>query len=72
MKFYRVKPIADQKRIDRPKKSWFLVANELISEKEAKKEGITELLTKYAELVSISKFNTHWFFGCRFENKLTA
>ena len=70
MKFYKVKPIADNKKINRPKKSWFLVANELITESEAKKEGIIELLNKYASIVNVSKFKTHWFFGCRFENKI--
>lgn len=69
MKFFKVKAIADQKRISRPKKDWFLVANELITEKEAEKEGILNTLNKYAELVEVGKNKTHWFFGCRFANE---
>jgi len=68
MEFYKVKQEADQIRIDRPKKSWFLVANELITEKEAISEGIVELLEKHANKVNINKFSTHWFFGCRWED----
>lgn len=68
MKFYKVNVDADQKRINRPKRRWFLVANELITQKEAKKEGIELLLSKYSSEVNINKMKTHWFFGCRFEN----
>lgn len=68
MQFYKVNKEADQIRINRPKKSWFLVANELITVKEAEREGIKQLLNKHAAIVDVNKNSTHWFFGCRFQN----
>ena len=69
MKYFKVKKHADQIRIERPRKSWFLVVGELITEREATKEGFSmEFLKNHFEKVQISKTKTHWFFGCRFEN----
>lgn len=68
MKFYKVNKEADQIRINRPKKDWFLVANELITKAEAEKEGIIDILNTHAKVIELSKFKTSWFFGCRFES----
>ena len=52
------------------KKHWFLVANELITRKQAEKEGFTpEFISKHFEIVQIPKNKVYWFFGARFESK---
>ena len=40
MEYLRVKKEADSIRIERPKKHWFLVANELITRKQAEKRRL--------------------------------
>ena len=72
MEFYKVKGSANQTRINRPRKSWYLVANELISIKEAARENIASLLDEHAIKIEVKKTSTYWFFGCRFENQLEA
>jgi hypothetical protein len=68
MKYFKVKEHADQIRIERSRKFWFLVKNELITEGEARKEKFSiEFLKNHFEKVEISKNKTRWFFGCRFE-----
>ena len=74
MKYYKVKKESDNKRIFIKKgnvlqvyhKRSILVANELITVKEANKQGLTQSLSKHANLVEINKNNTYFFFGCRF------
>ena len=70
MEYLRVKKEADSIRIELPKKHWFLVENELITRKQAEKEGFTpEFISKHFEIVQIPKNKVYWFFGARFESK---
>ena len=68
MKFYKVKKQADQTRKNKTG-SDILICGELYTEKEVKKMNFTEIgKEKYFDIVEMSKFSTHWFFGARFEN----
>lgn len=83
MKFYRVKPKADQLqvwKVDEKRNrlicdGYVLVGNELYTEKELTKMFATRMIKATFEdtfeEISISKRNTYWFFGCRFENEQT-
>jgi len=63
MTYYKVPVKLDQKRL---KNGWFLVANELLTEKEACRRGVnTEKLNR----IEISRRKIYWFFGVRFEIK---
>ena len=66
MKFYKVTKELDQKRVG----NTFLVGGELLTESEAKKLNCLELLNQKVEVVNISKFKTHWFFGTRRQNTI--
>ena len=71
MLFYKVNKESDQKRTNN-KNCDFLIANELYTESEIVSAGIGyKFLRKNFTPVSISKFRTYWFFGARFENKLS-
>ena len=67
MEFHKVNKEADQLKVS---KDIFLVANELITQKEAERSGFIGTLKRNSKKVKVSKFNTYWFFGCRFEKKL--
>lgn len=69
MKYYKIKKVADNKPLKT--KGWYLIANELFTEKEFAKIELTQNLNKYeyADLVEINKFNTYKMFGARFEAK---
>ena len=60
MKYYKVKPEADNKR--RSDGSIY-VANELYTEKEAEKFKLNKA---FLDVVEVSKRNVYWFFGARF------
>lgn len=76
MKYYRIR-----KEFDNVRKACFrnnrlhndgvYIGNELYTEKEWKKHKekylLPALTEKMCELVEISKNNTYWFFGARFE-----
>lgn len=68
MQFYKITKQLDQIRV----KNTFLVCGELITKKEAEKLGCLDLLKKEAEIVNISKFKTHWFFGTRRQNTINV
>lgn len=67
MEFYKVDKEADQLKVT---KDIFLVANELITQKEAEKFGFIGELKRNSKKVKVSKLKTYWFFGCRFEKQL--
>lgn len=72
MKFYRVKPEADQKRIynaNKTKYLGFLIANELITPSEAQRHYGGNIPCGCLETVEIKKTKTYWSFGARFESK---
>ena len=66
MKFYKVK---------RDNEYWnkngehvgFVVEDELITPSEMRQKNLP--ITDNFVLVEVKKTNTHWIFGCRFENK---
>lgn len=60
MKFYKVKPEADNKR---RKDGGIHIANELYTEREMEKYGVNKFFT---DIVEISMRRTYWFFGARF------
>ena len=60
MKYYKVKPEADNKR--RSDGSIY-VANELYTEKEAEKFKLNKA---FLDVVEVSKKSVYWFFGARF------
>lgn len=60
MKYYKVKPEADNKR--RSNGSIY-VANELYTEKEAEKFKLNKA---FLDVVEVSKRSVYWFFGARF------
>lgn len=60
MKYYKVKPEADNKR--RSDGSIY-VANELYTEKETEKLNLNKA---FLEVVEVSKKSVYWFFGARF------
>ena len=66
MKFYMVKDESDN--VYCPKTGTFLVARELITEKEFVKRGLQYLSPKHFEIVEVKKNATHWFFGARFSD----
>ena len=73
MEYYRVPKHLDQTRLYKENKTnhhktpngYFLIANELLTEKECKK--LNAPIHKLKK-VNISKNNIYWFFGARFEN----
>lgn len=62
MKYYKVKPEADNRR---RKDGNIYVANELYTERETKKLNLNK---HFLEIVEIPKNATYWFFGARFSN----
>tara|TARA_R110000850_G_scaffold53071_1_gene127633 strand:- start:420 stop:626 length:207 start_codon:yes stop_codon:yes gene_type:complete len=64
MIFYKINKNLDQFYL----KNSFLIIDELITEKEAKKRNCLKLLKKEAEKIKISKFQTYWSFGIRKQN----
>lgn len=61
MKYYKVKPEADnKKRLDGD----IYVANELYTPAEAKRYNLN---MDYVDAVEVSKRRVYWFFGARFE-----
>lgn len=67
MKFYKVL-VSDK----RDRKSGFVtVGNELITEKERAKHFST-VADNVFTAVEVSKRNTYWFFGARFEKGVTV
>ena len=80
MKFYRVLSWCDghqyYKWDGRPNRygyvrptGLYMISGELLTEKERNKFCNHD---KHFEVVEVKKNNTHWFFGARFENTLTA
>lgn len=67
MKYYRVKPEADQRKqyTKSGKYSGFYIANELYTEKEAARQHLNPA---FMELVEVSKKKIYWCFGARFES----
>ena len=52
-----------------PKTKWIFIHNELYTKNEIKKLNLKDsFIKKHFNLVNISKFNTHWFFGARWQN----
>tara|TARA_R110002020_G_scaffold328611_2_gene544607 strand:+ start:459 stop:662 length:204 start_codon:yes stop_codon:yes gene_type:complete len=66
MKFYKIPKELDQITIGKIK----LIGGELLTEIEAIKNQCLKTLKKEAETMHISKFKTHWIFGCRRENNI--
>jgi hypothetical protein len=68
MKYYKIKQIADQLPLYK-KSGWFLIANELWTEKEFNKITLSDSNKNkfdYVEQIEISKNKTYFFFGARF------
>lgn len=71
MIYFKVKKHADNIRIPNMSNGWHFVANEIITVNEASKMKLKpKFLKANFSKVETSKFNTHWFFGCRFLNQL--
>lgn len=68
MRFYKVKPEADQVHTGtRTKYTGTLIANELYTAKEIAKRQISpEKVAKHMDSVEISRKGTFWMFGARF------
>ena len=66
MRFYMVKDESDN--VYCSKTGTFLVARELITEKEFAKRGLQYLDPKHFDVVEVKKNETHWFFGARFSD----
>ena len=60
MKYYKVKPEADQKKRN---DGSIYVGNELLTDAEMKRYNVPE---QYVCPVEIKKTQTYWFFGARF------
>lgn len=83
MLFYRVKNPNDL-QVQNTISNWLFVNKELYTQKELNRIKLPEVVQYFDsaeckhktikakdifEVVEISKFNTHFFFGCRFEDK---
>jgi hypothetical protein len=67
MKYYRVKPEADQRKQynNRGEYAGFYIGNELYTEREAARQHLNPA---FMEPVEISKKKIFWSFGARFES----
>lgn len=70
MKFLRVRPEARDKRVQGKGKRFplYLVGRELITRKEAEREGILNQVLQYADEVEVKKHETYFCFGVRFQS----
>ena len=72
MKYYKVKPESDQlPKWYKGKRTGFLIANELYTEKESEKIFIRIAFNDCFDIVEISSKKTFWMFGARFGIKLS-
>ena len=72
MKYYKVKPENDNRfvcDINNKRIITTLVANELYTENEYNKKGLS-IYVNYFDVVNISNKRTYFFFGARFESIL--
>ncbi len=70
MKYFKVPIEFKGRQVNRGKKRpFYLVPNELITECECAREGILSFAQLHFPIVEISRLNTHWLFGARFESK---
>lgn len=61
MKYYKVKPEADNKY--NKDRTYFFVGGELLTEKEKEKYCCPDA---FVDPVNVKKTETYWFFGARF------
>jgi len=65
MQYYKVKKESDNIKTGN---SWFFVANELLTENDIKKRKLNKYMVDlHCTPINISKFNTYFFFGARFQ-----
>jgi hypothetical protein len=69
MKYYKVKPEADQTPTSKARKyTGILIRNELYTAREITARGITPAqVEKHMDQVEVSKKTVFWSFGARFE-----
>ena len=65
MLYYKVNKENSNKQFGTKNTKMYYVANELFTEKECKKYNVDKAM---CTPVTVSKNNTHWFFGARFIN----
>jgi hypothetical protein len=63
MQYFKVKPYATGIPMGN---KWFLVANELITEKEAiKRNWNLDKLKEHSTIIDVNRNETYWYFGTR-------